>query len=166
MRTVAGGRMTPEAGGVTCPRPPFHRARRQPIPPPLAATAGAKTFEKGGNAVDAAAAEGGDSQDQNLLQFFLDVVEFGMSVQEAAEAPNFNSFQMRSSFGAHESRPGLILLNEATPPAVRAQLERMGYEPTFEARTSGPITAIMIDTEHGTMWGAASNYGDDYGIGW
>jgi len=112
------------------------------------------------------AVQGGDSQDQNLLQFFLDVVEFGMSVQEAAEAPNFNSFQMRSSFGAHESRPGLILLNEATPPAVRAQLERMGYEPTFEARTSGPITAISIDAEHGTMWGAASDHGDDYGIGW
>lgn len=89
-----------------------------------------------------------------------------MGVQEAAEAPNFNSFQMRSSFRAHESRPGLILLNEATPPAIRAQLERMGYELTFDARTSGPITAIMIDGEHGTMWGAASNYGDDYGIGW
>jgi len=112
------------------------------------------------------AVQGGDSQDQNLLQFFLDVVEFGMDVQQAAEAANFTSFQMRSSFGAHESRPGRLLLNEATPPAVRAELEGMGYELTFEARTSGPITAISIDAEHGTMWGAASNHGDDYGIGW
>jgi gamma-glutamyltranspeptidase/glutathione hydrolase len=73
---------------------------------------------------------------------------------------------MRSSFGAHESRPGRLLLNEATPPEVRAKLEGMGYELTFERRTSGPITAILIDAEHGTMWGAASNHGDDYGIGW
>jgi len=29
-----------------------------------------------------------------------------MSVQQAAEAPNVTSHQMRSSFGAHESRPG------------------------------------------------------------
>ena len=37
--------------------------------------------------------QGGDSQDQNLLQFFLNVVEFGMTVQEATEAANINSFQ-------------------------------------------------------------------------
>ncbi|MEN8250602.1 MAG: gamma-glutamyltransferase, partial [Bacteroidota bacterium] len=39
------------------------------------------------------AVQGGDSQDQNLLQFFLNMVEFGMNVQEAAEAPNINSYQ-------------------------------------------------------------------------
>jgi gamma-glutamyltranspeptidase / glutathione hydrolase len=112
------------------------------------------------------AVQGGDTQDQNLLQFFLDVVEFGMDVQQAAEAPNFNSFQMHSSFADHAAKPGRILLNARTPPAVRDALARMGYEPTFEARTSGPITAIELDHAHGTMWGAASNHGDDYGIGW
>jgi gamma-glutamyltranspeptidase/glutathione hydrolase len=110
--------------------------------------------------------QGGDTQDQNLLQFFLDVVEFGMDVQQAAEAANFNSFQMRSSFGAHEARPGRILLHERTPPWVRAELGRMGYEMTFEERTSGPITAIQVDHAHGSLWGAASNHGDDTGIGW
>ncbi|MFI5351291.1 MAG: gamma-glutamyltransferase family protein, partial [Elusimicrobiota bacterium] len=54
--------------------------------------------------------QGGDSQDQNLLQFFLNVVEFGMTVQEATEAANINSYQMRSSFGAHESRPGAMMI--------------------------------------------------------
>ncbi|HEX8501705.1 MAG TPA: gamma-glutamyltransferase [Pyrinomonadaceae bacterium] len=112
------------------------------------------------------AVQGGDSQDQNLLQFFLNVVEFGMSVQEATEAPNINSFQMRSSFGAHETRPGRVLLAEAMPPWVRAELRRMGYELTYEERTSGPITAIMLDRAHGTMWGGASNHGEDYGIAW
>ena len=61
------------------------------------------------------AVQGGDGQDQNLLQFFLNVVEFGMNVQEAAEAANFNSYQMRSSFGAHESEPGSLLLNDRVP---------------------------------------------------
>ncbi len=112
------------------------------------------------------AVQGGDSQDQNLLQFFLNVVEFGMSVQEATEAPNINSFQMRSSFGAHETRPGRILLAESMPPWVRAELRRMGYELTYEERTSGPINAIMLDRAHGTMWGGASNHGEDYGIAW
>ncbi|HEX8190101.1 MAG TPA: gamma-glutamyltransferase [Pyrinomonadaceae bacterium] len=112
------------------------------------------------------AVQGGDSQDQNLLQFFLDVVEFGMTVQEATEAPNVNSFQMRSSFGAHETRPGRILLAESMPPWVRAELRRMGYELTYEERTSGPINAILFDRAHGTMWGGSSNHGEDYGVAW
>ena len=112
------------------------------------------------------AVQGGDGQDQNLLQFFLNVVEFGMNVQEAAEAANFNSFQMRSSFGAHESRPGRVLLNDAVPGWVRAELQGMGYDLTFAPRTSGPINAIFFDAATGTMWGGSSNHGEDYGIAW
>lgn len=110
--------------------------------------------------------QGGDSQDQNLLQFFLDVVEFGMTPQEATEAANFNTFQVRSSFGNHEIIPGRILLNTQTPPWVRGELRKMGYTEIFEERTSGPINAIMIDRAHGTLWGGSSNHGEDYGIGW
>jgi gamma-glutamyltranspeptidase/glutathione hydrolase len=110
--------------------------------------------------------QGGDSQDQNLLQFFLNVVEFGMTPQEAVEAPNINSFQMRSSFGNHESRPGRIVLAESVPSWTRSELRRMGYTMEFEERTSGPITAIWMDRKHRTFWGAASNHGEDYGIAW
>ncbi|HYM44507.1 MAG TPA: gamma-glutamyltransferase [Steroidobacteraceae bacterium] len=110
--------------------------------------------------------QGGDTQDQNLLQFFLNVVDFGMTIQEAAEAANITSYQMRDSFGQHESFPGRVTLNSSTPPWVRDELVRMGYKPEYEERTSGPITAIFVDRSHGTFWGAASNFGQDYGIGW
>jgi gamma-glutamyltranspeptidase/glutathione hydrolase len=110
--------------------------------------------------------QGGDSQDQNLLQFFLNMVEFDMNVQQACEAPNINSFQMRSSFDQHQSEPGRMLVAESTTPEVRKQLQAMGYSLTFSRLTSGPITAIFLDRKHGTMWGGASNHGDDYGIGW
>jgi gamma-glutamyltranspeptidase / glutathione hydrolase len=112
------------------------------------------------------AVQGGDSQDQNLLQFFLNVVEFGMNVQEACEAANINSYQMRSSFGAHDSRPGKILVNQQLTPWVRTELGRMGYTFDTAARTSGPINAIYFDREHGTLWGGSSDDGDDYGIAW
>jgi gamma-glutamyltranspeptidase/glutathione hydrolase len=110
--------------------------------------------------------QGGDTQDQNLLQFFLNVVEFGMTVQQAAEAANITSYQMRDSFGDHQSFPGRLTLNAETPPWVRGQLTKMGYQLEFDDRTSGPITAIFVDRAHGTLWGAASNFGQDYGIGW
>ena len=121
---------------------------------------------KDGQPYLAFAVQGGDSQDQNLLQFFLNVVEFGMTVQQATEAPNINSFQMRSSFGAHESRPGRMLIAGSTPDSVRAELKRMGYTLEEAARTSGPINAIWFDRRHGTMWGGSSNHGEDYGIAW
>jgi gamma-glutamyltranspeptidase / glutathione hydrolase len=112
------------------------------------------------------AVQGGDSQDQNLLQFFLNVVEFGMTPQQATEAHNINSYQMRSSFGEHESRPGGLLVASATPDSTRRALERLGYSLEFAERTSGPINAILFDRAHGTMWGASSNHGEDYGIAW
>ncbi len=112
------------------------------------------------------AVQGGDTQDQNLLQFFLNVVEFGMNVQEAAEAANINSYQMLSSFGEHESRPGRVTLHEGVPDWVRGELRRMGYTLEFERLTSGPINAIFFDGKHGTFWGGSSNHGEDYGIAW
>jgi gamma-glutamyltranspeptidase/glutathione hydrolase len=112
------------------------------------------------------AVQGGDTQDQNLLQFFLNVVEFGMNVQQAAEAPNVTSYQMRSSFGAHESRPGRLTLNESMPDWTRDELRRMGYTLEFARKTSGPINAIFFDWKHGTFWGGSSTDGEDYGIAW
>jgi gamma-glutamyltranspeptidase/glutathione hydrolase len=112
------------------------------------------------------AVQGGDSQDQNLLQFFLNVVEFGMTVQQAAEAANINSFQLRGSFGDHESQPGRLLIQDQTPPWVRDELREMGYQLVFDDRTSGPINAIWFDWAHGTLWGGSSNHGEDYGVGW
>jgi len=121
---------------------------------------------KDGKPFLAFAVQGGDSQDQNLLQFFLDVVEFGMNVQEATEAPNINSFQMHASFGQHEKVPGKMLVSSELPGWTRDELVKLGYSLVTEKRTSGPINAIFFDREHGTFWGGSSNHGDDYGVGW
>ena len=114
------------------------------------------------------AVQGGDTQDQNLLQFFLNVVEFGMTVQEAVEAPNFNTYQLYLSLGGEDRKPkpGSILLNENTPAWIRKELMQLGYKLSFEARTSGPINAIYFDRKHGSFWGGSSNHGEDYGIAW
>jgi len=111
------------------------------------------------------AVQGGDTQDQNLLQFFLNVVEFGMNVQEAAEAPNITSYQMKDSF-VHTTEPGRLTLNASVPEWVRRDLRAMGYRLDFAPLTSGPINAIFFDWAHRTFWGGSSNYGEDYGIAW
>ena len=115
--------------------------------------------------------QGGDTQDQNLLQFFLNMVEFNMTVQEATEAPNFNTNQLWLSLGGtklndRKPKAGSILLSNTTKPAISDALKKMGYNISFGNRTSGPINAIYLDQKHNTIWGGSSNNGEDYGIGW
>jgi gamma-glutamyltranspeptidase / glutathione hydrolase len=117
------------------------------------------------------AVQGGDTQDQNLLQFFLNVTEFNMNVQQATEAANINSNQLWLSLGGtalndRKPRPGNLLLNTNTPESIQNELKKMGYTLSFDSRSSGPINAIFFDWKHGSFWGGSSNNGEDYGIGW
>jgi gamma-glutamyltranspeptidase/glutathione hydrolase len=50
--------------------------------------------------------QGGDTQDQNLLQFFLNMVEFNMTIQQATEAANFNSDLHWLSLGGDKEQTG------------------------------------------------------------
>ncbi|MBK9936565.1 MAG: gamma-glutamyltransferase [Cytophagaceae bacterium] len=121
---------------------------------------------KDGKPFLAFAKQAGDEQDQLLLQFFLNVVEFGMTVQEATEAASFKTYQMFSSFGKHEKKPGALTLNTQMPEWTVNNLKNMGYKIDFQSRTSGPINAIYFDWKHNSFWGGSSNHGEDYGIGW
>ena len=111
--------------------------------------------------------QGGDTQDQNLLQFFLNMTEWDMNVQQAADGRgNILSYQMQSSFGAHQAQPGRLQVTDQVAPVTREQLKAMGYDVELVDRTYNPTTAIWFDVEHGTMQGGASDQGDDYGIAW
>jgi gamma-glutamyltranspeptidase / glutathione hydrolase len=110
--------------------------------------------------------QGGDTQEQNLLQYFFNIVEFGMDPQQASEAANFNSNQLHSSFGEHVSEPGKLQLRMDTPFATQLRLQAMGYDIELLELTSGPITGVHVDQQRGSMTGGASNFGDDYGIAW
>jgi len=111
--------------------------------------------------------QGGDSQDQNLLQFLLNMVEWDMNVQQAADGHgHIQSESMQSSFGAHQAEPGKIQVTPLVSPFTRSELAAMGYDVELVDRVYNPTTAIWFDHEHGAMHGAASDYGDDYGIAW
>ena len=105
------------------------------------------------------------------MQFFLNIVEFGMTVQEAAEAANINTNQLWLSLGGSKTtdrmpKPGHLLLQNKTPQPIKDELIKMGYTLSFGSRTSGPINAIYFDWKHGSFWGGSSNHGEDYGIAW
>ena len=63
-------------------------------------------------------------------------------------------------------RDGAVATITISREKVRNALGEMGYSLETAERTSGPINGILFDRRHGTMWGASSNYGEDYGIAW
>ena len=76
---------------------------------------------------------GGDQQDQWTLQFFLNVVDFGMSIQEALDAPTFHTQHFPSSFYPRAQHPGLVIVEGRIPEPVRERLRGLGHQVEVEA---------------------------------
>ena len=111
---------------------------------------------------------GGDSQDQWGLEFFLNVVEFGMSLQEAVEAPMFFSAHWPNSFYPRAAEPGVMYVEGRIPDDVRIALQGRGHMVKTEGNWQGPSTlAATFDAEHHVLMAAASPRRDSsYAMGW
>jgi gamma-glutamyltranspeptidase/glutathione hydrolase len=101
--------------------------------------------------------EGGDNQDQWTLQLFLNVVEFGMGLQEALDAPLFHSEHFPSSFYPHEMGTASVIVEGRIPPATIAALESLGHGVTVAGDwNSGQVTAARITPSTGLLEAGAS----------
>jgi gamma-glutamyltranspeptidase/glutathione hydrolase len=116
---------------------------------------------------------GGDQQDQWTLQFFLNVVEFGMEVQEAIEAPRCSSAHFPSSFYPHNAVPGLLRIESRVPAEVRQELAARGHKlEVKEDWSEGDVLGICVDVDKGILRGGADPRGEQskrmpsYVIGW
>jgi gamma-glutamyltranspeptidase/glutathione hydrolase len=111
---------------------------------------------------------GGDSQDQTLLQIFLNVVEFGMNPQEAVEAPRFNSEAMYSTFDNHSDQPLVLDVEKRIDPAVLDALRERGHKLVIGSDWSNPTAPTMIeyDPATGVSSGGADIRGHRYAMGW
>ena len=103
---------------------------------------------------------GGDQQDQWTLQFFLNVVDFKMPLQEAIEAPKFSSAHFPSTFYPHGTRPGVLRIEERVDEKTRAQLASRGH--IIEARppwSEGHVLAVELDRARGLLRGGCDPRG-------
>jgi len=109
---------------------------------------------------------GGDSQDQTLLQIFLNVVYLGMNPQEAVEAPRFNSEAMHSSFDDHSDQPLVLDVEKRIPQAVLDQLQAREHNLEIGSDWSNPTAATMVeyDLATGVISGGADVRGHRYAL--
>ena len=111
---------------------------------------------------------GGDQQDQWTLQFFLNMVEFGMDIQQALDAPTFHTQHFPSSFYPRAAHPGLVAVEGRIPPEVRTSLEARGHEVQVGGDWShGRVLGIRTEPERGLIFGGASpRLETGYAVGW
>src|SRR5438093_7089955 len=109
---------------------------------------------------------GADTQPQTQLQFFLNVAEFGMKVQEALEQPTVISNSFRDSYYPHDVK-GKLLTPAMLPKAVQDGLADKGHQLEIRnAKGVGSVKAILIDPRTGVLMGGVSPTGDSYVMAW
>jgi gamma-glutamyltranspeptidase/glutathione hydrolase len=112
---------------------------------------------------------GGDLQPQAMLQVFLNRVVFGMSVQEAVEAPRFVTHSFPGSFEPHAYHPGRLDVErgvgETTGEALRALGHRVEWLPDQSMNTAG-VCAIVADRQSGILHGGADPRRAARAMGW
>jgi len=100
---------------------------------------------------------GGDQQDQWTLQFFLNVVDFGMNLQEAIDQPTFHSVHFPSSFYPHEARAAAMVVEGRIPEATRRELAARGHRVTAAGEWAhGKVMGVRLDGRRGVIAGAVS----------
>ena len=111
---------------------------------------------------------GGDSQDQTLLQIFLNVVEFGMNPEEAVEAPRFNSEAMYSTFDDHSDQPLVLDVESRISAPVLEALRARGHKLVMQGEWSNPTapTMVMYDAATGVIKAGADVRGHRYALAW
>lgn len=110
---------------------------------------------------------GGDQQDQWSLEFFLAHAVFGRDLQEAIDAPMFNTSHFPSSFAPHEAFPGRLHVESRLDIDVRDDLRQRGHEVVEEGPWSlGRLCAVGRDPHSGLLSAGANPRGSQgYAVG-
>ena len=112
---------------------------------------------------------GGDVQIQAMVQYFFNLVEFGMEPQEAVEAPRFSTYSFPGSFYPHDYHKGVLMMEGRMGSAVMDELANKGNDvrpwEDFSWRGGG-ICAVVVDEAQGTLLGAADPRREGYAFGW
>jgi gamma-glutamyltranspeptidase/glutathione hydrolase len=104
--------------------------------------------------------QGGDQQDQWTLQFFLNMAEFGMNLQQAIEAPRYSCMHAPSSFYPHDASPGLVRLENRIDERAREDLAARGHKvETRPPWCDGNVLAVALDGARGQLAAGADPRG-------
>jgi gamma-glutamyltranspeptidase/glutathione hydrolase len=110
---------------------------------------------------------GGDMQPQGHVQVLLNIIEFGMDVQEAGDAARVRHSGSQTPTGdAMSSDGGTVSVERGVSDAVIAKLRAMGHQVQRSVGAFGGYQAIMIDHQHATISGGSDPRKDGAAVGY
>jgi gamma-glutamyltranspeptidase/glutathione hydrolase len=129
-----------------------HKRPRTTLTPSIATTRDGRWIAFG--------TQGGDQQDQWTLQFFLNLADFGMNLQQAIEAPRYSCMHAPSSFYPHDAAPGLVRIESRVDERVREDLAARGHKvETRPPWCDGNVLAVALDGARGQLAAGADPRG-------
>jgi gamma-glutamyltranspeptidase/glutathione hydrolase len=122
---------------------------------------------KGGQPLMVLGSPGGDDQVMRTMQTLINIVDFGMNVQQAIEAPRWSSRAFPASPFPHTMYPGDLSVEERIPQATRDALLAKGHKLKVEdAWSLGSNGVIMIDSASGVLSAGADPRVEAYAWAW
>jgi gamma-glutamyltranspeptidase/glutathione hydrolase len=101
------------------------------------------------------------------LQTLVNVVDFGMNIQQAIEAPRWTTRAFPASPFPHTMYPGEMGVESRVPEAVRNDLIARGHKlRVYGPWTQGSEGGIVIDSKTGVLSAGADPRVEAYAWAW
>jgi gamma-glutamyltranspeptidase/glutathione hydrolase len=109
---------------------------------------------------------GADFQAQGHIQIITNLIDFGMNLQEAGDAPRFSHSGSSGPTGSKAQGGGQVSLENGFPAETIQQLMRMGHEVGYDLRGYGGYQGILYDRKNKVYYGASESRKDGHAAGY
>ncbi|WP_445223464.1 gamma-glutamyltransferase [Catalinimonas locisalis] len=110
---------------------------------------------------------GGAIQPQGHAQILVNMIDFGMNIQEAGDAPRINHSGSSSPTGAIMTDGGTVYIEEGFSPMVVRALIKKGHDVQYGRPDGfGGYQSIMYDAENDVYYGASESRKDGHAVGY
>jgi gamma-glutamyltranspeptidase / glutathione hydrolase len=110
---------------------------------------------------------GGDDQVMRTMQTLVNVIDFGMNIQQAIEAPRWSTRSFPALPFPHTTYPGEMAVDERIPETTQKELIVRGHKlRVFPAWSMGSSVGILIDAKTDVLSAGADPRVEAYAWAW
>jgi gamma-glutamyltranspeptidase/glutathione hydrolase len=109
---------------------------------------------------------GGSMQPQGHAQVLVNIIDFGMNIQEAGDAPRINHAGSSQPTGGQMTNGGRVQVESGFDYEVLRELEKKGHNVIVSVGPFGGYQAIMWDDKNKVYYGASESRKDGMAIGY
>lgn len=109
---------------------------------------------------------GGAMQPQGHAQVLINIIDFGMNIQEAGDAPRINHRGSSQPTGSEMTNGGTVQLEMGFDYEVVRELRKKGHNIVFSVGPYGGYQGIMWDDENKVYYGASESRKDGMAAGY